>query len=93
MNLSEKISSNIEAIFFKIDELYDKDRESYYKVYKNFYDICKRYDLVTGKINEQKTYKLTEVVNLEVDTLLDIHSELVNFIKNNKETLNIQINI
>lgn len=90
--LHQLVENNLEKIFFKIDMLYDKDQNSYYKIYRQFHSICKKYDLVDGELNEQKRYKLTEVKNLELDFLLDLHSDLTKLIQENKQ-LKIEIKL
>lgn len=90
--LHQMVENNLEKVFFKIDMLYDKDINSYHKIYRQFHGICKKYNLVDGELNEQKRYKLTEVKNLESDFLLDLHSDLTKLIQENKQ-LKIEIKL
>lgn len=90
--LHQLVENNLEKVLFKIDTLYDKDQNSYYKIYRQFYNICKKYNIVEGELNEQKRYKLTEIKKLESDFLLDLHSDLTKLIQENKQ-LKIEIKL
>jgi hypothetical protein len=81
-----KISENLERVIFRIDEMYDKDKNVYSKIYNQFYNLCEKHSLVEGSIDaENHKWLLSQLKNTPMDNLLDIHNDLNKFLESNKE--------
>jgi len=81
-----KVSENLERVILRIDEMYDVDKSTYNKVYKQFHSLCEKYSLVEGDINaDHHKWLLTKLKDQSLDNLLDIHTDVNKFLESNKE--------